>query len=69
MDLATIKVVGELGAVGIALVAVYLNYKIVTNHENHFIKALKRNAEAFSENGKALQKLGDAIESLEEKLK
>lgn len=47
------------GAVGIALFALGMLYKVVTNHEKHFTDAIMKNTEA-------LTKLSDCIDNLKE---
>ena len=54
------------GSVSIALVLVFVLYKIVTNHGTHFQDSLDRNSEAWIKNAEAMGKLTQVIE---EKLK
>ena len=58
----TIQYIIQGGAVGLTLVALWIIYKLATNHDAHMLDALDRNTNAWSENTKALQKLVDVIE-------
>lgn len=49
------------GAVGIAIFALWMLYKVITNHEKHFTDAITKNTEA-------LTKLGDCINNIKEVL-
>ena len=49
---------------GIVYKLVMVLYRLVTNHEAHFIAAMKDNSEATKENTQVLQSLKDLIISL-----
>ena len=69
MDNSTIQLIIQGGAVGIALALVWVIFKLVTNHDKHFLEALNRNTDAWNKNEIALTKLIDVIDILEEKIK
>lgn len=63
-DVDIIQTVVQAGAVGIALVALYIIYKMATNHTKHieastdlFTKAMDRNTDAWVKNAEALARL------------
>ena len=60
MDIIQILIQGV--AVGIALAALYLLMKVVTNHSRHTDKVIDRNTDAWNEHTKSNQKLTDVIE-------
>lgn len=55
MDTTLLKIIIEAGSTGIALVLIFIIYKIVSNHLFHNIKTL--------------QKLNDSIDKLDESVK
>lgn len=52
------------GAVGIALIALWIIYKLVTNHDNHLLDALKRNTDAWVDHSKVMARFTSALEKL-----
>lgn len=50
MDITTITKLGELGAVGIALFSLWINYKLVANRENHYLKSHEQGTTVIKEN-------------------
>jgi len=53
------------GAVGIALVSVILNYKLISNHMTHSLEAQVSVQAAVQANTKALDQLSSAVNGLE----
>lgn len=49
------------GAVGIALVCLWVIYKLVTNHDKHLQGLVDRNTDAWIKNTQALTKLTDGL--------
>jgi len=64
MSIDTIKMITDGGGIGVALFSIVVLYRIVTNHEKHFLDAIQKNSDALITNSKAFQKLCDVIESL-----
>ena len=52
------------GGLGVAIFALWILFKIVSNHEKHFLQALKDNSEATKAQSATNQSLKDAIENL-----
>ena len=57
----------QFGGVGLAFFLAWILYKLVTNHESHFIDIMKDNTENTRENTRVLQELKDVILSLKRK--
>lgn len=61
-DFNLVQVLIQGGAVGIALVALWVIYKLVSNHDEHLQKVVERNSDAWIDNTKALTKLVSTLE-------
>lgn len=66
MDLTTLSKLGELGAVGIALFSLWINYKLVANHENHYLKSHEQDTNVIKENTVSNIELIAVIKELKE---
>jgi uncharacterized phage-like protein YoqJ len=62
METASIELLVQAGAVGIALALIWVVYKLVTNHDNHLLDALERNTDAWVKNSAAISKLTEKID-------
>lgn len=52
----------EGGAVGIAVLLIWVVYKLVTNHDSHMLDALNRNTDAWLKNAEALGRLSEKLD-------
>jgi hypothetical protein len=68
MDITTLQKLGELGAVGIALFSLWINYKLVSNHENHYLKSHEQDTNVIKENTASNVELISTIQDLKKYL-
>ena len=54
----------QIGGIGIAGLALWILWKIVNNHENHFVSVIRENNEAIRRQAVSNQRLTDVIENL-----
>jgi hypothetical protein len=57
-----IKVIIQGGAVGIAVLLIWVVYKILTNHQKHLVDVIDKNTTAWNHNTEALTKLSTTLE-------
>ena len=61
METQILQLIIQGGAVGISLVALWIIYKLSTNHSKHLSDALDRNSESWVKNAEALGKLTEKL--------
>ena len=54
----------QAGGIGVAVFSIWVLWKIVNNHEKHFIQTLNQNSEAIRKQAVSNQRLCDAIQRL-----
>lgn len=68
IDSAYLQILIQGGAVSLALVSLWVIYKLVTNHDNHMLEAFNKNLEALDKNTEAWLKNAEALTRLTDKL-
>lgn len=63
--IADLKTIAELGATGIAVFSLWINYKLVTNHESHFLAQHDTDTKVIQENTESNVKLLGVIDNLQ----
>jgi len=54
----------QAGGIGVAVFSIWVLWKIVNNHEKHFVGIVRENNEALQKNALSHQHLTDAVNNL-----